>query len=83
MRKKKVVVYYENVDLPDTIVRHTIPHPIEVISARNPVWRESMPNSSYERELFLGQGNCCLFEITYEEAKKRLAAWGVDIDAKG
>lgn len=81
MKMKSKVVYYKNVDIPDMIVRHTIPGPIEMISARIPYWRESRPNSSYEREIYLGEGNCCLFTIDYETAKEMMEGWGIDIEA--
>ena len=73
-------VYFENVDLPDTIVRKRAGvFGLEYISKRHLIWQKVLPNSSYEREYYLGQGNCCLFDISYEEAKKRLAEWGIEI----
>lgn len=78
---KEKVVYYKNVDYPDTIVRHTIPGPIEIISARIPYWREADLNSSYAREIYLGEGNCCLFTIDFETAKSMMSEWGLDIEA--
>ncbi len=80
MKKTKSAVYFENADKPDTIVRkRSGMFELEYISKSNPVWKKTMPNSSYEREYYLGEGNCCLFSITYEEAKKRLTEWGVEI----
>lgn len=77
---QKETVYFENVDIPDTIVRKQPDmFELEVISKRNPVWTKTQPNSSYEREYYFGQGNCCLFAITYEEAKKRLSEWGIEM----
>lgn len=52
---------------------------LEYISKINPVWKATAPNSSYEREYYLGQGNTCLFDITEAEALERIATW---IDAK-
>ncbi len=75
MRKQKKVVYYENVDRPAVIVRHTIPGGIDMISRSNPRWRPVSGNSSYFAELMFCQGNCCLFDITKEEANRRIAAW--------
>jgi len=73
-------VYFENVDLPDTVVRKRAGvFGLEYISKMHPIWQKALPNSSYEREYYLGQGNCCLFDISYEEAKKRLAEWGIEI----
>lgn len=73
-------VYFENVDVPDTIVRKR-PNvfELEYIFKENLNWIKTLPNSSYEREYYLGEGNGCLFSITYEEAKRRLAEWGVEI----
>ena len=76
----KGTVYFENVDLPDTLVRKRPDiFELEYISKRNPVWTKTQPNSSYEREYYLGQGNCCLFQITFEEVQRRLKEWGIDI----
>lgn len=74
------IVYFENVDRPDTIVRKR-PNvfELEYISRQYPEWKKTLPNSSYEREYYLGEGNSCLFSISYEEAKKRLEEWGVYI----
>ena len=77
---RKATVYFENVDVPDTIVRKRSGiFELEYISKKNPVWTKTLPNSSYEREFYFGEGNCCLFQITCEEAKRRLAEWGVEI----
>ena len=76
----KKTIYFEDVDKNNTIVRKKPSiFELEYISKQNPTWQKTLPNSSYEREYYLGEGNCCLFEITYEEAKKRLAEWGVKI----
>lgn len=75
---QKRTVYFENVDAPNTIVRKRSDRiPLEYISPGNPVWTETRPNSSYEREYYLAQGNCCLFPISEEEAMKRLTQWGL------
>lgn len=77
---KKGTVYFENVDVADIIVRKRPDlFELEYISKKNPVWKKTLPNSSYEREFYFGEGNGCLFDITYEEAKRRLAEWGVEI----
>ena len=73
-------VYFENVDRQDTIIRKRPKvFELEYISRECPKWQKTTPNSSYEREYYLGEGNCCLFRISYEEAKKRLEEWGVCI----
>ena len=76
----KEIVYYEDIDSPDTSVRK-IPESFELeyISKGDPVWVKTRPNSPYERELYFGEGNNCLYNIPYEEAKKRLHQWGVEI----
>ena len=76
----ETTIYFENVDILDTIVRKR-PNvfELEYITKNNPVWIKTLPNSSYEREYYLGEGNGCLFDITYEEAKRRLGEWGVEI----
>ncbi len=71
--------YYEDVDRKDRIVRKGAnTYKIEWISKESPTWKEVSYDGSYAREIFLGQGNCCLFSITEEEALKRLAEWGVE-----
>ena len=73
-------VYFEDADRENVIVRKRCDEfALEYISQNHPVWQQALPNSSYEREFYLGEGNCCLFSISYEEAKKRLAEWGVEI----
>lgn len=77
MRKTR---YFKNVDVPDTIVRKRPSlFELEYISKSNPVWTKTTANHSFEREYYLGEGNCCLFSISYEEAKQILAEWGVKI----
>ena len=75
---RKNTSYFENVDNPDIIIRKQADmFELEYISSKNPVWTKTQPNSSYEREYYLGEGNGCLFSITYEEVRKRLAKWGI------
>ncbi len=77
---KDKTIYFENVDVADTIVRKRPElFELEYISKNNPVWRKTLSNSSYEREFYFGEGNGCLFDITYEEAKRRLTEWGIEI----
>lgn len=75
------IIYFEDADVSDAIVRK---RPgvweLEYISHKCPVWKKTLPNSSYEREFYLGEGNGCLLDITFEEAKRRLTEWGIDID---
>ena len=76
------IIYFEDADVPDTIVRKCPGNwGLEYISKAKPVWRIAPPNSAYEREFYLGEGNNCLFDITYEETSRRLAEWGLNIDA--
>lgn len=78
MRHRKIA-YYEDVDRGDVIVRkRPYVFQAEFISINSPVWKKEHPDGSYMRELYLGQGNNCLFSITQEEAQKRLAEWGVE-----
>lgn len=72
--------YFEDTDKSDTIVRKRQGvFELEYISKRKVVWTKTIANSSYEREYYFGEGNSCLFPISYEEAKKRLAEFGVKI----
>lgn len=80
MSMHEEIIYFENADREDTVIRKRPEmFELEVISPRHSGWTKTGPNSSYERELYLGQGNCCMFPITYEEAKKKLAKYGVKI----
>lgn len=73
-------IYFEDADHPDRIIRkRPRVYELEYISNQDSAWKKAAPNSSYEREYYLGEGNCSLFSITYEEAKRRLADWGVKI----
>lgn len=74
------VIYFKDADASDTIVRKRPEvRELEYISRERPVWTKTKPNSAYEREFYLGEGNNCLFDITYEEAKRRLEEWGINI----
>jgi len=76
---KKETIYFEDIDVADTIVRKRPDiFELEYISKNNPVWKKTLPNSSYEREFYFGEGDGCLFDITYEEAQRRLTEWGVE-----
>ena len=71
----KSVNYYEDVDHKDVIVRCSEYFCIEEISRKRPYWSKVPSNCSYEREILIGQGNCCLFPITEEEALQRIKEW--------
>lgn len=75
---KNKTVYFEDVGVPNRIVRKR-PHlfELEYITKEQCVWTKTLANSLYEREYYLGEGDNCLFEISYEEARKRLAEWDV------
>lgn len=76
--------YYEDLDKGDVIVRKR-PHVFyaEYISKNNLIWQKAEPDGNYMRELYFGQGNNCLSLISLEEAKKRLAEWGMELADKG
>lgn len=68
--------YFEDADNPDILVRRRADAAgLEYISKTRPVWAECGAGSSYEREYYLAQGNCCLFDISREEAERRIEAW--------
>lgn len=77
---KEGTKYFKDLDSPDIIVRKRPDiFELEYCSVKNPKWKKTQPNSSYEREFYFGEGNCCLFEISQEEAKEKLLAMGVAI----
>ncbi len=74
------IIYFENADQDDVVIRKKPGiHELEVISPRHSGWTKTETNSSYEREYYLGEGNCCLFSISYEKAKEKMAKYGVII----
>ncbi len=73
-------IYFENADRDDIVIRKRPGmFELEIISPRHDGWTKTLPNSSYEREYYLGEGNCCMFPISYEEAKEKMARYGVKI----
>ena len=42
-------------------------------------WTKLQPDNSFEREVYLGQGNNCLTKITPEEAETIIKEWYSDI----
>lgn len=78
---KKSVVYFEDVDNPNVLVRRRSDiAEMEYLSKNSMTWKKCKPGSSYEREYYLAQGNCCLFEISHAEAKQRLREWNPGLD---
>lgn len=67
------MLWYEDVDS-DCLVRCE-GWTVERISPQVPQWVECDLSSSYAREIFLGQGNTCLFDITEAEALRRISEW--------
>lgn len=65
-----MIKYYSNDDNPDIVIRYTEPATFHVLHQNNLQWFELPPDNSYMRELFIGQGNNCMTEITEYEAKK-------------
>ncbi|MGN1248750.1 MAG: hypothetical protein ACI4XW_01640 [Candidatus Spyradocola sp.] len=60
--------YHRDVDT-GAYVRHQMgAHVIEVREPGKSAWRPAPPDSSYERELYLGEG-CSLFPVSKEEAE--------------
>lgn len=68
--------YYRDVDTGNIVRKSENKFALEYIQKDILKWRETEADSSYEREIYLGEGNTCLFDITCEEAKKILSSWG-------
>jgi len=60
------ILYYQN-DKYGSVVRLKN-HNIEIYRANDKRWEILPPDNSYMREIFLGQGNNCLTQITKEQA---------------
>ncbi|MBO7252405.1 MAG: hypothetical protein J6V25_07250 [Oscillospiraceae bacterium] len=68
-------IYYIDGDEYNTLVRDGI-HGVEQLYQENPTWR--MAAEYYWREICLGQGFNCLWEISLDEAREYLTQWGLD-----
>ncbi len=68
--------YYRDVDTGNIVRQSENKFVLEYIQKGILKWRETEADCSYEREIYLGEGNTCLFDITYEEAQKILSSWG-------
>ena len=68
--------YYRDVDRKDTIVVK-VPGQWSMLffSKGDKNGRESKPDDPYEREYYFGEGSCCLFSMTEEEALALLKEW--------
>lgn len=40
---------------------------LEYISKERPYWLKTVKDHSYEREYYFGEGNTCLFNISFKE----------------
>ena len=65
-----MIRYYSDDDHPDVVIRFTKPATFEVLRPGDMDWFELPPDSSYMREIFIGQGTNCMTEITLSEAKR-------------
>lgn len=68
--------YYRDVDTGNIVRQYDNKLALEYIQKGVLKWIETKADDSYEREIYLGEGNTCLFDITYEEAQKILSKWG-------
>jgi len=68
--------YFRDVDTGNIVRKKEEKFELEYIQKNILKWRETLADSSYEREFYFGEGNTCLFDITYEEAQKILSSWG-------
>lgn len=82
MRPRKTG-YYEDTDKDVIVRKRPCFFQAEYISKNNLIWQKADADGSYMRELYFGQGNNCLSLISLEEAKRRLAEWGMELADKG
>lgn len=68
-------IYYIDSDDYSTLVRDGC-YGVEQLHAGNPVWHRA--GEYYWREIYLGQGFNCLWEISLEVAREYLTDWGLD-----
>lgn len=69
-------IYFLNLDYPDEIIKlDTSKYLVMIISKRNLRWRPVSFDHPYCREIFLGQGNNCLYEINFDEVQTKIASW--------
>lgn len=61
------------------VVREISPFDFEYLRKGETEWIKLQPDSSFEREVYLGQGNNCLTKITPEEAETIIKEWFADI----
>lgn len=67
----KSTYYFDNSTA--TLVRHRVS--IWVMTSDEPTWYKLAPDNSYEREIYLGQGNNCLWPLSPEEVLDILNKW--------
>lgn len=72
--------YYRDVDTGNIVRQSENKFALDYIQKGVLKWRETEPDDSYEREIYLGEGNTCLFDITHEEVQKILNSWGYKED---
>lgn len=65
------ISYYKDDDYP-IVIRYTKPVTFHVFRIGDKKWFELPLDNSYQRELFIGQGNNCMTEISEKEAKMRV-----------
>jgi len=70
--------YFKDVDSKSTIVRKR-PHMVELeyISKEKPFWIKTVKDHSYEREYYFGEGNTCLFDISFDDVVKKFKEYGI------
>lgn len=61
------------------VVREISPFEFEYLRKGETEWTKLQPDNSFEREVYLGQGNNCLTKITPEEAETIIKKWYSDI----
>ncbi len=67
--------YFRDVDKGNIVRKPEEGMYLEYISKDNPEWTRTKPNSSYEREYWLGEGNTCLFDLSEVEAERIIQSW--------
>ena len=68
-------IYYIDGDDYNTLVRDGS-FGVEELYRENPLWQRAA--DYYWREIYLGQGFNCLWQISPDEAREYLTDWGLD-----
>lgn len=70
-------IYFKDVDNGFIVRKRESEFALEYLFPNAEKWELTEPDSPYEREYYLGEGNTCLFDITEGEAYNIVESWGL------